>query len=398
MSKNPRLLVAGGSHSDIPLIQAGKALGFFVITSGNRPEDFGHSYADAYYPADYSDPVAICQLAVELEVDAICACCNDFSAIACSYTAEQLGLPGHDALKTTKIIHHKHLWRRFAAENGIPTPTAMGCSSVREAIAALETIASPWMIKPVDLTGGKGISKAHMREEALPAIQKALQASKVGHIVVEEFVEGTRHGFTSIIREKKVVFHFSDDEHYYLNQYLVSGATSPSSSSPEATADLIRISEQIISMLNLTDGIFHVQYIERGGKPCIIEICRRAPGDLYVDLVRLSAGVPYAEWIVRASTGLNLDLVSHSPSNRSITRHCIMGSQKGIYEGLEISPELENRIVEQLVWAKPGDKVDDPSTQKFGIVFVEHASVAQRTTDVPRMNQLIEPRIQSDQG
>ena len=50
-----RLLILNGSHSDIPLIKAGKELGFYVITTGNNKNLIGNKYADEYHPEDFSD-------------------------------------------------------------------------------------------------------------------------------------------------------------------------------------------------------------------------------------------------------------------------------------------------------------------------------------------------------
>ena len=48
MKEDKRLLILNGSHSEIPLIQEAKKLGYYVITSGNAPELIGHTYADEY--------------------------------------------------------------------------------------------------------------------------------------------------------------------------------------------------------------------------------------------------------------------------------------------------------------------------------------------------------------
>ena len=63
MSQKPKILILNGSHSEIPLINAAQALGFHVVTTGNSPDLIGHSFADEYYPADYSDQRAILTLA-----------------------------------------------------------------------------------------------------------------------------------------------------------------------------------------------------------------------------------------------------------------------------------------------------------------------------------------------
>ena len=45
-SLNPKLLLLGGSHAEIPLILAAKELGYYVITTGNDQKGLGHSYAN----------------------------------------------------------------------------------------------------------------------------------------------------------------------------------------------------------------------------------------------------------------------------------------------------------------------------------------------------------------
>lgn len=156
--QNKRLLVAGGGYADIPLIQSAKKLGCYVITSGNRPDELGHRYSDEYRPADFSDPEAMLALAKRAGVDAVCACCNDFSSLSSAYVAEQLGFPGHDPYEVSKIIHHKDQYRKFALAHGITTPKAKGFSDMQEALDGVVALPFPVIIKPVDLTGGKGIS------------------------------------------------------------------------------------------------------------------------------------------------------------------------------------------------------------------------------------------------
>ena len=54
-----RLLIAGGGHSDVPLIQAARNLGWTVATAGNRPAEPGHRYSHVFLHCDYSDPQAV---------------------------------------------------------------------------------------------------------------------------------------------------------------------------------------------------------------------------------------------------------------------------------------------------------------------------------------------------
>ena len=222
------------------------------------------------------------------------------------------------------------------------------------------------------------------------AANAAFAMSKAKRVVLEEFITGTRHGLTCILQEGRVAFHFTDDEVYHFSQYLVSAACTPTSCSSFSIKTLIEQSERIAKLLELVDGIFHVQFIQcEDGNPFIIEICRRAPGDLYIDLVTKATGAPYAEWIVRAAAGMALSDVFYRPVVRCFTRPCLMAEHNGVFEGFDFDPAVEARIVDRLVWAKIGDKVTDSRTHKFGIVFVQHHSEAHMREEAPRLQKLL---------
>ena len=397
LNRTKRILIVGGSHADIPMVLAAKGFGYHVTTSGNRIDDLAHRYSDAFVPCDYSVPEEVLGVAVQIGADAICASCNDFSALSSAYAANKLGLPGHDIPEVANLIHHKDKWRAFAQKVGIGGPVAFGCGSLKEVETALEHLRLPLMVKPVDLTGGKGIQRVDTKKEILNAAQAAFSISKAKRIVVEEFITGTRHGFTCILRSEKVVFHFVDIETYHLSPYLVSAASSSSFCPEVAVENLIAQSEKIAGSLGLVDGIFHVQFIlQSSGVPVIIEICRRGPGDLYVELVRHATGAPYAEWIVRAACGMDLGEIFEMPVKRSVTRHCLMADKVGIFEGFDFEPDVESRIIDQMVWSRQGERVEDPATHKFGIVFVDHGSLENARSERIFLQKLLRVNVRDE--
>jgi len=393
MSLNKKLLIAGGGYADIPLIKAAKKMGFYVITSGNRPKDLGHKVSDEYCAADFSDPEAMLELAARLKIDAIVSCCNDFSAISSAYVAERLGLPGHDSYESAKLLHHKDLYRKFAISNSIPTPRAESFSDVHTAIDAIVRSQLPLIVKPVDLTGGKGISKINDPSEVKQALENAFAISKSKRVVVEEFINGSRHGFSAFIREGKVVFWFSDNEHYYLNPYLVSAASTPSFAPAKAIDTLIEHSEKIAALLSLKTGIFHVQFILQKDEPIITEICRRAPGDLYIQLVEHATGVDYSSWIVKSSAGMDCSSLSQKTGQGYFTRHCIMASQSGFLKDVVIDADIKKNIIESFMWWKPGDRINDYLTKKFGIVFLRFDSMGEMLGKTENMQSLIYAKV-----
>lgn len=383
-----KLLIAGGGHADIPLILAAQKIGFYVITSGNREEDMGHQYSDEYCKADFSDKERMLELAKDLGIDAICPCCNDFSALSCAYVAEQMGFLGHDSLSTAEVLHHKDNYRKFAMDNNVLSPKAESFCSSEAAKEAITRFNFPVIVKPVDLTGGKGISKINSITETNNLIDNAFTQSKAKRVVIEEFIEGTNHGLSTFIRNGKIVFYFTDNEHYFLNKYMVSGASTPGDIQEETIQILINESEKIASLLKLSDGIFHIQFILRDKTPYIIEICRRPPGDLYIDFVKYATGVDYPSYIVKAFAGLPIDDLSHVNPKGYFTRHCVMTDRTGKVKDIIFDESIKKNVINKFMWWEKGDEITDIMTQKFGIVFLKYDS-KKEMEKTQELNQLI---------
>ena len=240
MSLNKKMLLLGGGHAEIPLIQTAHELGWYVITTGNDRKGLGHPYADKNVFVNYSDKDAMLELAKSEGVQAVCSGCNDFALLSTVYVCEKLGFPGHDSYATSLEIHHKDKYRALATRLGIPTPRALIVRSTADFETAIAQLTFPIIVKPVDLTGGKGIHRAASTDEAREAYKDASSRTRQDHIVVEEFVQGSNHGFSAMLVKGKVAFAFSDNEQYYINKYMVSGANSPSTSSDKTDRKSVR--------------------------------------------------------------------------------------------------------------------------------------------------------------
>ena len=392
-----KLLLLGGSHAEIPLIKAAQDLGWYVITTGNAREGLGHPYAEKNVFADFSDKEAMLELARAEGVSAVCSGCNDFALLSTVYVCEKLGLPGHDSFATSLEIHHKDKYRALASRLGIPTPRAITVRNEQEFETAISALTFPIIVKPVDLTGGKGIHRAANAEEARAAYKDATSRTREDHVVVEEFVIGSNHGFSAMLVKGKVAFAFSDNEQYFVNKYLVSGANTPSTTAAEGLAKLREYSERIASELNLVDGILHIQYIERAdGTPVIIEICRRPPGDLYIKFVKYAAGVDYPKFIIMAETGEDISGIADVPTQGFWLRHCVMAGPEiengSTVRDVTFAPEIRDNIVETFLWHKVGETIADKLTYKAGIVFFKFDSLAEmqdKTARMPILAQIV---------
>lgn len=388
-----KLLILNGSHSEIPLITAGKALGFQVITTGNAPKLIGHKFADEYQRADFSDKDNILELAKRLKIDAICSCANDFGILTASYVAEKLGLPGHDPYKITKTVHLKNKFKHFAQQHEIITPKAKIFKGQCENFLFLEDLKLPLIIKPVDLTGGKGITKIESKNDFFSAMHTAFAASRLKKVVVEEFFEGTMHSMTTFIVNGKVIFHFCDNEFSYLNPFLISTSAAPAVNFNLVKKKLIEQIEKIVCTLSLIDGILHIQYLQREENLQIIEITRRCSGDLYPYPVQYACGIDWGKWIVRAAVGNDCYDFPETVQQGFCGRHCVMSSENGILQSVKIDNELKNNIYDSIQLMAPGEHIENYLIQKTNILFLKYDSMEEMLYKTKNIHKLIKVTI-----
>jgi biotin carboxylase len=307
-----RVLMLNTSHNDYRMIIALKDMGFYVIATGNTPGLIGESYCDEYVRADYSDKDAMLNLARSRNIDAVCACCNDFGVLTAAFIAEKLNLPGHDNYETAQTLHHKDRFKDFAQRNGIKTPRAHSFDNEKDTVDFIQNVNFPLIVKSADLSAGRGISRADTVDEAIKAVHEAFEASRVKRIVIEPFIEGAQAACCMFIKDKKVIACSTNNEYSFINPYRVEIDTYPALDFDLVKNDIISQTEKIVRILNAHDGIFHIQYRLKDNTPYIIEVMRRTLGNLYSIPAEKLTGINWDYWQARVYCGLD---VSDFPVN-----------------------------------------------------------------------------------
>lgn len=201
MQKKALLLCT--SHNDLGLVRALRKMGFYIIATGNKEDLPGQKWVDKFIKADYSDMELILQIAKNEQIDNIVACCNDFGVYTAAYVAEKLNIPGYDSYETTLILNNKDKFKKFAEENGILSPRAVGFANAEAAKEGVMEMQLPVIVKPVDCSAGNGISVIKAYDQVEDSVNYAFEASRESRIVIEPFLTGTQHGFCTYLLKKK---------------------------------------------------------------------------------------------------------------------------------------------------------------------------------------------------
>lgn len=383
------VLVFGGSHSELPLIHAARRLGFRVTTSGNRPDHPGHQLADNYLPGDFSDPEAMRDVARRSGCDFIVSAANDYAYLSACEVAAAMNFTGFDHPDKAYTLHHKHLFKPLAATLGMPVTRFITIDRGPVDMARIRPLKFPLVVKPVDLTGGKGISVVSDEAELITAIDEARALSKSQALVIEEFFPGTLHSYSTIIHKGKVIFDYADNEFCSPSPYLVSTSTSQADVAPAILADLKAQTEKLAAALGLIDGILHCQFLHQDGDYVILEYTRRCSGDLYSDVVEAVTGVRHAEQFIRQSTGLPLALAKTSPVSEYVARHCVFARCAGVFAGINIHPELLLHV-HSVTEALPHDHVFNAGwKEKAAVVLLRFSDKNTMEAMRPRFHDLL---------
>jgi hypothetical protein len=367
-----KVLVAGGGHAEIPLIKELKNRGFFVGTVGNNRDGLGHQLADENFFIDFSNAELVNKVFIDEGYNLVIPGCNDFSMITASYVAEKNSIGNLDSLEITNKIHLKNEFRKVCKELELKAPSAISFDNYENALEYIQNIVNrPMLIKPVDLTGGKGISKISNSSDAENQLKLAFERSKIKKVVIEDFIEGSNHGFTSFIVDGNIKWYFNDDEYYYLDNYSVAGTSFPGSSKQSTLELLIGDLEKLAKHLELKDGLMHVQYIDNEGVPYIVEVMRRPPGDLYPNFVEEALYPQYTLSIIDGYVGNGLMISKNKSSTGFYARHCIKGFKSGLVKRIKYSNELKKYIVRGFdIWDN-NQYLEDFLTQKLSIIILK---------------------------
>lgn len=369
-------LLLCASHNDLGLVRGLRKLGYDILAIGNIPGLPGESYVDRYIRMDYSQKEEVLALAEEEQIDAICQCCNDFGVYTAAYVAEKLGLSGYDSYDTTLRLHNKDKFKAFAREHGIMIPEFYDFSREGEAAAWLQGQDSyPWIVKPADASAGNGVSTIRSPREAKDAVRAAFSHSREGRIIIEKYIEGSQHGFCTFLVNRKVVAVATNNEYSILNPYRVEIDTFPAVGGEQVSNILIGQIERIADLLQLRDGIFHLQYILDEDGPKIIEVMRRILGNMYSVPANRLCGFDWDYWETRAKCGLSCDRFPRGIQQGGYYAYkTILAAKNGVIYRIEIPRRYEKYIFDKFFLRKSGEKITDYLRQPIGFLFMQFSS------------------------
>lgn len=397
-----RILLLGGNGMQVEAIKAAKRLGYYVITCDYLPENPGHAFSDEYHNVSTTDQEAVLELARELKIDGIASYASDVSQPTVAYVAKSLGLPGNP-YESVITLTHKDRFRKFLQENGFASPRSGAFATEMEAEPFARSLAMPFIVKPADASGSKGLTKICEWNQFVDAFAWAHQNSLGGTVIVEDFIE--HHGYQQetegFYLDGKIVFYAPMDQHQDLTvaPYSPMGSSVPSLT-PEIHEKAAAMLERIFRMLDMKFCSFNFEFlVGSDGEVYPLEVGPRNGGNMIPDAVECAYGVSLAEYAVKAALGEDCSDLHQVPVRQCATCYLIHALEDGTFDGLQIDESVEHRIVKRELFCSMGEKVRRFHDARDGLgclVLAYGNDLDQMKHDMDHMNSLIRVKVRKE--
>jgi len=359
-----KILMLGGSYFQVPSIKTAVAMGFHTITCDYLPDNPGHKFAHEYYNVSTTDKDAVFELAKKLKVDGIVCYASDPAAPTAAYVCERLGLPT-SPYKSVDILANKDKFRKFLKDNGFKTPKAKGYSEISDAIKEIGTFSLPVIIKPVDSSGSKGVTKLSDASKLKEQIEYALSFSRAKRFIIEEFVEkdGYQIAGDGFSVNGELVFRCFANEHFDVdsnNPFVPIGESFPYVKPIEIHEKFHNEIQRLLTLLGMKTGAYNFDVrLDKRGNVILMEIGPRNGGNLIPQVTKYATGVDMVEYTIKAAMGMDCsDLKLVEPSG-FYSCYMVHSGNAGILKEIWIDDIFKkNNLLEFDMFFKSGDKIE----------------------------------------
>ena len=398
-----RLLMVGAGSCQINAIKKMKSMGHYVIAADYNIWTEGKALADQQVVADAFDENAIYQCAVENQIDGILTVGTDQPVYVVNAVADRLKLPHFIDVDTAFWVTNKKAMKARFAKFKIPTvPFAVVRHNFSS--AALTGLTPPYVIKPIDSQGQRGIFKVDTIDEIRMHFDDVLKYSRSDEILVESYYESTEVTVSGwVTRGKASIFTITDRVTFPSDERIgvCIAHQFPSIHQSVMGEKMVDLTQMICNHFGIDEGPIYFQYLI-GDKGILVNEIACRLGGAYEDVT-----IPYV-------TGVDvLALNIERCYERSTTFRGYTYSAKGKPFNTQLffckPGEIANLVPVSALKALPfildagynvriGDVIGniENASQRAGYFIVTGESEAEIETNIQKAYQVLE--IQNPEG
>ena len=310
------LILPSVTYRAADFMTAARELGVAVTVASDRRSTLSRTMGERALTIPLADPEAaadaIVSRAHQTPFAAIVAA-DEPGVIVAALASERLGLP-HNPAAAVAATRDKAALRRALERARVPQPRFAELPAGADVGDAVRAVGLPCVVKPLSLSGSRGVIRADTLEEARSASERARRiVADSGHgpgaaLLLESYAPGAEVAVEGLLRHGRLevlaVFDKPDPlEGPYFEETLY---VTPSRMPAEALAGVEAVTQATAGALGLREGPVHAELRIDGGKATMLELAARSIGGLCSRTLSFGTGVSLEGVILRHALGLQI--------------------------------------------------------------------------------------------
>lgn len=249
---------------------------------------------------------------------------DDAGTLLAAQASAALGLP-HNSPAAAVAARDKHLMRRLLHQAGVPVPHFQLFTTADDAEAVAQRMDYPCVVKPLRLSGSRGVIRANDEAEFAAAFRRTARLlSPAGGaaqaILVEQYMPGVEVALEGLLDQGHLsvlaLFDKPDPlEGPFFEETLY---VTPSRLAPEAQEAVVACTAAAAAALGLQQGPVHAELRLNDEGPWLIEVAGRSIGGLCAHTLRFGDDVSLEELILRQACGLEIGAAAREEKARGV--------------------------------------------------------------------------------
>jgi biotin carboxylase len=374
------ILIIGAGFGQLPAIMKSKEMGLTVITIDRNPEALGVKLADFAYSIDVVDVKGAIKIARKHKIDGVMTMQTDLPVPTVGAVVDSLNLKG-SGLEVAERCSNKIKTRIAFKKAGVPQPIFEIVNGLEEAKLAAQKIGYPCIIKSVDSSGSRGVTKVKNESEIESALQEAFKYTRLYEVLVEEYISGKEIGAQGFSVNGKCELVLLHNDTLSVPPYMIPiGHSFPINGFTKDELNQIDNDvKKAVDVLGIKDGPSNIDLIvdSKDNTVKIIEIGARIGATCLPELVYYYSGIDWVEQAIKSSLNLPIDL--NLKKKQPVTAFILQAHKDGILSSYEIPNEILNHpnIREVEITAEIGNEVNilRKGTDRIGKIILTADSV-----------------------
>lgn len=298
-------MILGGGSSQINLLKKCRKKDFYTILADIDPEAPGGKYCDFHETVSTFDAEGVYTAAKKHSVDAIATAGTDQPVFTSAYTAEKLGIPQFLDPEKAYAVTNKKAMKLKLADTNIKTPRFLFIDKETPQ-EQIESLHAPYVIKPLDSQGQRGVMKLSTPEAVAGSLDYVLSFSRMDCALLEEYYESDEITLSGWVYNGKIYIFSVTDRVTFENPPSIGICFSHQYPSPYLFShrdEIVSVTENIVKAFGIESGPVYFQYLAGTDGILVNEIACRLGGAYEDEVIPHICGIDPAELLLQGVMG-----------------------------------------------------------------------------------------------